>query len=96
MGTTSEIALPTALSEDRSFSSHEVGCRASGIKAKKELFEQRYGAEEKGTQLFFEFLDEVYMPWSQANKKSWRDDAYMVPMLKKYFEGKALREISAS
>jgi hypothetical protein len=28
------------------------------------------------------------VPWSKANKKSWRDDAYMLPMLKEYFEGK--------
>src|ERR1051325_906743 len=35
------------------------------------------------------------MPWSKTNKKSWRDDSYMLPMLKTYFEGKALREISA-
>src|ERR1700694_2999087 len=35
------------------------------------------------------------MAWSQANKKSWRDDAYMLPLLKQHFEGKALGEISA-
>jgi integrase len=63
--------------------------------AKKELFEKRFGLEEKGTALLSEFLDEVYLPWSKANKKSWRDDVYMIPMLKQYFEGKTLREISA-
>ena len=63
--------------------------------AKKELFEKRFGVEEKGTALLSEFLDEVYLPWSKTNKKSWRDDAYMLPMLKQYFEGKTLREISA-
>ena len=46
--------------------------------AKKELFEKRFGVEEKGTALLSEFLDEVYLPWSKANKKSWRDDAYML------------------
>ena len=40
--------------------------------AKKELFEKRFGVEEKGTALLSEFLDEVYLPWSKANKKSWR------------------------
>lgn len=59
------------------------------------MFEKRFGVEEKGTVLLSEFLDEVYLPWSKANKKSWRDDAYMLPMLKEYFEGKTLREISA-
>lgn len=65
------------------------------IRAKQEIFERRLGLEEKGIQLLSEFLDEVYLPWSKTNKKSWRDDAYMAPMLKQYFEGKALRDISA-
>lgn len=65
------------------------------INAKRELFEKRYRVEEKGTALLSDFLDQVYLPWSKMNKKSWRDDAYMIPMLKQYFEGKALREISA-
>lgn len=59
------------------------------------MFEKRFGIEEKGATLLSEFLDEVHLPWSKANKKSWRDDAYMLPMLKQYFEGKTLREISA-
>ena len=65
------------------------------IKAKQEIFDKRFGVEEKGKDLLSDFLDEVYLPWSNANKKSWRDDAYMLPMLKEYFEGKASREISA-
>ena len=65
------------------------------IKAKQEIFDKRHGLEEKGKDLLSSFLDDVYMPWSKANKKSWRDDAYMLPMLKEYFQGKALREISA-
>jgi integrase len=65
------------------------------IKAKQEIFDKRHGLEEKGKDLLSSFLDDVYLPWSKANKKSWRDDAYMLPMLKEYFEGKTLREISA-
>src|SRR5437773_3451200 len=38
------------------------------IKAKQELFEKRYGVEEKGTDLLSEFLDQVYLPWSKTNK----------------------------
>jgi len=36
--------------------------------AKKELFEKRFGVEEKGTALLSEFLDEVYLPWSKLTK----------------------------
>lgn len=83
------------LSKDSSFSSHEVDAEQAEIKAKKEIFERRYGAVEKGTDLLSDFLEQVYLPWSKANKKSWQDDVYMAPMLKECFKGKALREISA-
>jgi len=63
-------------------------------KIKQEIFEKRFEVEEKGIDLRSDFLDDVYLPWSKVNKKSWRDDVYMVPMLKAYFEGKALRDIS--
>src|SRR5690348_9918332 len=63
-------------------------------KIKQEIFEKRFELEQKGTDLLSDFLDDVYLPWSKVNKKSWRDDVYMVPMLKAHFEGKALREIS--
>src|SRR5258708_40279524 len=46
------------------------------VKAKKELLEKRHGVEEKGTEVVSDFLDQVYLPWSKANKESWRDDAY--------------------
>ena len=41
------------------------------IKAKQEIFEKRFGVAEKGTVVLSDFLDEVYLPWSKANKKSW-------------------------
>jgi integrase len=64
------------------------------FKLKREVFEERFGIEQKGTDLLSDFLDDVYLPWSKVNKKSWRDDAYMLPMLKAHFEGRALRDIS--
>ena len=57
-----------------------IGCGA--------IFEKRFELELKGTYLLSDFLDDVYLPWSKVNKKSWRDDVYMVPMLKAHFEGK--------
>jgi len=46
------------------------------IKAQQEIFDKRHGLDEKGKDLLSSFLDDVYLPWSKANKKSWRDDAY--------------------
>lgn len=43
-------------------------------KIKQEIFEKRFEVEQKGTDLLSDFLDDVYLPWSKVNKKSWRDD----------------------
>jgi len=67
----------------------ELGREAIRPQRDRPAFDKRLAAEEKGKDLLSAFLDEVYLPWSKANKKSWRDDAYMRPMLKEYFEGKA-------
>jgi len=40
-------------------------------KIKQELFEKRFEVEQKGTDLLSDFLDDVYLPWSKVNKKSW-------------------------
>jgi hypothetical protein len=34
------------------------------------------------------------MPWAKANKRSWKGDAIYAAVLKDYFKGKALCEIS--
>ena len=95
-GTISETGLPIrGIGKIVPLARTKWDAEQAEIKAKQELFEKRYGVEEKGTDLLSEFLDQVYLPWSKTNKKSWRDDSYTIPMLKRYFEGKALREISA-
>jgi hypothetical protein len=60
------------------------------VKAKKDVFEKRYGVEEKGTDLLSDFLDQVYLPWSKANKKSWRDDSLYDPYVENLFRGKGI------
>src|SRR5258708_3354102 len=41
-----------------------------------------------------DFIDEVYMPWAKANKRSWKGDECYAEVLKQYFKGKTLCQIS--
>jgi integrase len=43
---------------------------------------------------FCEFVDKVYMDYSKDNKESWRHDEFRSEVLKDYFNGKKLREIT--
>ena len=63
-------------------------------KIKQEVFEGRFGLVQPGKIKLDKFIDEVYMPWAKANKRSWKGDAIYTEVLKDYFKGKALCEIS--
>ena len=63
-------------------------------KIKQEVFEGRFGLVQSGTIKLDKFIDEIYMPWAKANKRSWKGDAIYTVILKDYFKGKALCEIS--
>ena len=48
--------------------------------------------EEKGTELLADFLDQVYLPWSKANKKSRRDDSYTAALFETVFRESLARD----
>lgn len=60
---------------------------------KQDIFAGRFGRLETGTMKLKDFVDEIYMPWAKANKKSWINDDYNKVILKKVFGNKQLREI---
>lgn len=64
------------------------------IALKREVFEGRYGLRKLGSEKLSDFIDTVFVPWSKLNKRSWRDDVYITNMLKEYFSGRSLREIT--
>ncbi len=45
-------------------------------KLKQDIFEGRFGKFDAGTIKLSDFIDEIYMPWAKANKKSWLNDHY--------------------
>jgi integrase len=64
------------------------------IKLKRDVFENRYDLRQAGKETLSNFIDEVFLPWSKVNKRSWRDDVYITTMLKGYFHGKTFGEIT--
>ena len=63
------------------------------IRLKQNVFEGKFGRLETGTMKGSDFIDEIYMPWAESNKKSWKNDKYSKEVLKKFFGNKQLREI---
>ena len=52
-------------------------------KIKQEVFEGRFGLVQSGTIKFDKFIDEIYMPWAKANKRSWKGDAIYTAVIAK-------------
>ena len=63
-------------------------------KARQEVIDGVYGRKETGTDLFTDFLDEHYLPYSRDNKRSWKSERYHAVPVREYFAGKRLRDLS--
>lgn len=63
--------------------------------AKRAVFEGTYG-KPTGGEDFIKFVDEVFLPWSKANKRSWYDDELFTNMIResKHFKGKTFAQLS--
>src|SRR6266446_943054 len=57
---------------------------------RERIYERRY---IPGKKLFSEFVDETFLPWSKANKRSHREDDQRSVTLKAFFGEKHLRDI---
>ena len=64
------------------------------LSVRQEVFEGRFGKAEMGSGKICDFIDRVYLPWAKANKRSWKDDEYKLPVLKAFFQGKKFRDVS--
>jgi integrase len=59
-------------------------------KRREAIYERRY---DPGKKIFSEFVDETFLPWSMANKRSHREDEQRSVTLKDFFGEKHLRDI---
>ncbi len=64
------------------------------IKIKREIFEGRFGQADLGRGKLADFINEVFLPWSKANKRSWKHDEFRARTICEYFGSKIFREIS--
>jgi integrase len=63
-------------------------------KLRQDIYEGRFGLVRSGTMKLNDFIDEIYLPWAKANKRSWKGDSHYGTVLKEYFEGKTLSEVT--
>ena len=63
------------------------------IKLKRDIFDDKYN-RAAGNKDFTEFVNEVFVPWAKASKRSWQDDEERARPLKEFFAGKRLRDIT--
>ena len=64
------------------------------LRFRQEIFEGRFGRQETGKRLVTDFIDSDYLPWAKANKRSWREDEYKLPLIRSFFSGKSFRDVS--
>ncbi len=62
-------------------------------KIKRDIFDDKYN-RAAGNKDFAEFVDEVFVPWSKASKRSWQDDEERSRPLKACFKAMRLRDIT--
>jgi integrase len=61
--------------------------------ARQAVFEGRYG-RQAGTESFTKFVDEVYIPWAKANKRSWYHDTRYALVICEFFKGRTFGDIA--
>jgi integrase len=63
-------------------------------KIKQEIFEGRFGLVELSSEKLVDFINKIFLPWSKANKRSWRHDVFRTRTICDYFGSKTFREMS--
>jgi integrase len=63
------------------------------VRIKQEIFDGRYG-KPSGEAIFVKYAEDVFLPWSRENKRSYVNDEYHVETFKDYFGNKSFREIT--
>ncbi len=65
------------------------------VEAKKAIFDGRYG-KPTGEHEFLKFIEEIYLPWSKENKRTWYDDQLFANVIResRHFKGKTFAQLS--
>ena len=57
------------------------------------IFDRKYNRASAVTR-FSDFVDDVFLPWTRENKRSWEDDEQRVGKVKEFFGQRAIRDIT--
>ena len=60
-----------------------------------QVFKRAYGLDAKPDKKFVVFVIDIFLPYSEANKKSFQSDVYICRVLVKTFKGKNLGQITS-
>ena len=61
---------------------------------RQKQFEAKFDTQKEEILPLPDFIDEHFLPWSRANKRSWYADEWRSKSLKTFFEGKRLDEVN--
>jgi hypothetical protein len=75
-------------------STNKMAAEQAELRIRQEIFEGRFGRQETGKRLVTDFIDSDYLSWAKANKRSWREEEYKLPVIRSFFSGKSFRDIS--
>lgn len=62
-------------------------------RVREDVYNGRYG-KPTGESIFVQYAEDVFLPWSRENKRSFVNDEYHVKTFKAYFGDKSFREIT--
>lgn len=61
-----------------------------------QVYEGRYGKKQAAAPLLRDFVTNTFLPWSRANKRTWREDVYRSQSILAFFGKYRLDEISSA
>src|SRR5262245_21974907 len=62
----------------------EKQAKKAEIKLQQEMFDNRFNPQKEAP-LLSDFIDEHFLPWSRANKRSWYHDKWRSRSIKQFF-----------
>src|SRR5262249_24630007 len=63
-------------------------------KIRLDVYERKYDRTAKGNGSFVKYVNNTYVPWAKANKRSWSDDVLHARVICEFFAGHAFNDIN--
>jgi integrase len=62
-------------------------------KIRRDIYERKYDRTAKGYGSFVNYVNNIYLPWAKANKRSWSDDVLHARVICEFFAGQTFNDI---